>query len=441
MAKEKTKDTASMIVIVGAGLAGLTCAKRLTEAHKEVLVLEAADQVGGRLRTDYHEDGYRLDRGFQVLFTAYPAAQRHLDYHKLKQRTFEPGAILINNNKRYEISDPLRDPGALVPSLLNPLLPVTDKLRTVRLRQKLLRQSTSDIFTGKAEQGEQDITTEAYLRQQGFSDAFIDNFIRPFYGGIFLDRTLQTSARMFQFIFKMLATGNIIIPAEGIQRIPEQLVAQLPRGSVRCNARVSQILLNNGRIEGVRLIKGEVIKAEQVVIATSSPVAEQLIQQPLQLPTQARSNITLYFGGDEQLYPQKKILLNTDPAAYVNNAVLISNIAPTYAPPRKHLLSVTVAGQTNEDDITIANRCRLEMANWFPQYDLQRWQLLALYRTPFAQFAQPAGIYEQLPSNRTEIEGLYLAGEYTQSSSIQGAMHSGEHAAEALLSTPELVTP
>lgn len=423
-----------MIIIVGAGLAGLTCAKSLVAANREVLVLEAADQAGGRLRTDYHEDGYRLDRGFQVLFTAYPAVARHLNLQALKQRRFEPGAILMRNGKRYEISDPLREPRHAINSLLNPLLPATDKLRTLRLRMQLARPATNDIFAGKLQPAGQDESSEAYLRRAGFSETYLDNFVRPFYGGIFLDRSLQTSARMFQFIFKMLASGDSILPAEGIQRIPDQLVAALPRGSVRCNARVSELLVTGGRVHGVRLISGEKIEADQVVVATSSPVAEKFIQE--KLPSKALRCVCLYFAGDERLYAQRKILLNSDPQAYINNAVLLTNIAPTYAPPRKHLLSVTVLGDPVEDDAVIEQRCRAELAGWFPEHDLQHWQLLALYRIPFAQFAQPAGVFDTLPSNRTATEGLYIAGEYTMSSSIQGAMHSGEHAAREILQAP-----
>jgi len=79
-----------MIVIIGAGLAGLVCAKELVAAGQQVLVLEGSDAIGGRVRTDVTEEGYRFDRGFQVLFTAYPAVQRHLNLEKLKPRTFDP---------------------------------------------------------------------------------------------------------------------------------------------------------------------------------------------------------------------------------------------------------------------------------------------------------------------------------------------------------------
>jgi phytoene dehydrogenase-like protein len=420
-----------MIVIIGAGLAGLTCAKLLVEARQEVQVFEAADQVGGRLRTDYHGDGYRLDRGFQVLFTAYPAAKRHLNFTTLKQRTLDPGAILMQGEKQYEITDPLRQPTHVISSLLNPLISTGDKVRTLALRTQVMQTSVGKIFAGELQNEGKDESTESYLRTRGFSDKIIDNFFRPFYGGIFLDRSLQTSARTFQFTFKMLAQGDIIVPAEGIQRIPEQLAAQLPHEALHCNTRVADIIIEDGRAKGVRLVTGETIEAEQVIVATSGPIAQKFTHK--QVPSTPVSTTCVYFAGDERLYTSHKILLNTDPQAYVNNAVLMTNIAPTYAPPRKHLLSLTVLGDPAEDDETIAERARTEVSGWFPSHNLKRWKLLALYRIPFAQFAQLPGVYDDLPDNTTDVTGLFLAGEYTQSSSIQGAMHSGEYAANLVL--------
>lgn len=424
-----------MIIIVGAGLAGLTCAKELIAQGRQVLILEQADRAGGRVRTDIHEEGYRLDRGFQVLFTAYPAVQRHLDLEALKQRKFEPGALLVKNGKRYEIADPLREMNRLVKGLLNPLISPADKLRVLRLRQEVSGLSASEIFSGKDQPDGKDESSENYLRRLGFSEeGFIGNFARPFYGGIYLDRSLSTSARLLQFTFKMLAKGDIILPAEGMQSIPEQLVNGLPEGTLRCNTRVQSLQINNGRVKGVQLANGETLKADQVVIATESPIAEKWIGSSL--PTRPRGSICLYFAGEERLYSEKKILLNTAPDAYVNNAVLLTNIVPTYAPPRKHLLSVTILNETERDDELIARKAQAEMRTWFPDHDLDSWKFLGIYRIPFSQFEQPPGIYDRLPGNTTGIEGLYLAGEYTQSSSIQGAMHSGEHAAKAIQRVP-----
>ncbi len=423
-----------MIVIIGAGLAGLTCARELVREGRRVLVLEAAEQVGGRVRTDMHEDGYRLDRGFQVLFTAYPAAQRHLNFTNLKQRAFDPGALLVKEGKRYEISDPWREPTHLLPGLLNPLIPATDKLRVLRLRSEVTHLSTPDIFAGKGQPDQEDESTLSYLRRRHFSEqGFIASFARPFYGGIFLDRDLTTSARMFQFTFKMLATGEIILPAEGMQRVPEMLASALPAGSIRYRARVTNLQISDGSVHGVQLSTGETIPAEQVVIATDSPTASYLTGKTL--PTASRECVCVYFGGPERLYKQRKILLNTDPLGYVNNAVLLSNIAPTYAPPHRHLLSTTILDPGTNDDEQIAHRALADIARWFPEHDLSSWQMLAVYHVPFAQLVQEPGFFDHLPTNTTETAGLYLAGEYTTSSSIHGAMHSGEHAARALLKT------
>lgn len=428
-----------MIVIIGAGLAGLTCARELVREGQRVLVLEASEQVGGRVRTDIHEDGYRLDRGFQVLFTAYPAAKRHLNFVNLKQRLFEPGALLVRDGRLHALADPLREPSRILSDALNPLLSATDKLRVMLLRAQLGGLSAAEIFAGKGLPEGKDESTEAYLRRLRFSETgFIAHFARPFFGGIFLDRSLSTSARMFQFTFKMLATGDIVLPAEGMQRIPEMLATALPAGSIRFRARVNDILIEEGRVRGVRLANGETINAEQVVVATDSLSAARLTGQ--QLPTEARGSVCIYFAGKEQLYKQRKILLNTDPEAYVNHAALLSNIAPTYAPPHRHLLSATVLNPDTQDDELLAQRALNEIAGWFPGRDLTSWQMLGVYRVPFAQLVQEAGLFDRLPRNTTDTRGLFLAGEYTTSSSIHGAMHSGEHAARALLKVADPVS-
>src|SRR5262245_27980206 len=129
------------VLLVGAGLAGLTCAKVLAEAGYDVRVLEVSDAVGGRVRTDASAEGFLLDRGFQILFQAYPAARRHLEYSALRLRRFTPSAVLIRDGKWHELGDPLQSLALLGPTLGNPLLPSGDKLRVLRLRRAARRRS------------------------------------------------------------------------------------------------------------------------------------------------------------------------------------------------------------------------------------------------------------------------------------------------------------
>src|SRR3712207_4485788 len=170
------------VIVVGAGLAGLTCAKVLAERGIEAAVFEASDGVGGRVRTDERE-GFLLDRGFQVYFTSYPVSRRHLDYEKLDFRPFDPGAIVHREGKRTVLSDPLRDPKALVPTLLSDAASPADKLRTARLAAKILPGTAT---TAREEAGGADASTLEYLKASGLSEKFIDSFYRPFYGGVFL---------------------------------------------------------------------------------------------------------------------------------------------------------------------------------------------------------------------------------------------------------------
>ena len=95
------------IHIIGGGISGLIAAKVLEEHGIYPILLEATDRVGGRVKTDI-VSGYQLDHGFQVLLTAYPAAQKYLDFKALELQKFMPGATIFKNKKQVTIGDPLR---------------------------------------------------------------------------------------------------------------------------------------------------------------------------------------------------------------------------------------------------------------------------------------------------------------------------------------------
>ncbi|HET9496067.1 MAG TPA: NAD(P)/FAD-dependent oxidoreductase [Chloroflexia bacterium] len=420
-------------VVVGAGLAGLTCARILRERGADVTVLEASDGVGGRVRTD-RVDGYLLDRGFQVLFSSYPAAKRRLDKDALDLRAFDPGAIIALGPKLHVLTDPLRDPGAALAAAVSDVISPRDKLLTAMLALKLRAQTVAQVLAGP------DRTTLAYLRAQGFSRAYVERFIRPFYGGIFLDRTLRTSAKCFKFDFKMLVEGRAVVPARGMGAIPEQLAEPLVAdGRVRLNTRVRELIReDSGAVRGVRVEDGAEEWADAVVVAVEAPEAARLTG--LRTPERMASTVNLYWQGTERVYEGKKIVLNANHRPFVNNAVQITNVAPEYAPEGRHLLSATVVGLPDFDDETLYRMAMYDIKHMFrgepaAAHALETYEPLALYRIPYAQFAQPPGIHPHLPENDTGVPGLYFAAEFTEASSQNAAMISGEKAAGALLAS------
>ena len=414
-----------MIVIVGAGPGGLTAARVLHHARRPFLLFDRDGAPGGRVRTDVTPDGFRLDRGFQVLFSRYPAVQRHVDLPALAPRAFTPGAVVFDaDGNRSELDDPIRVPAKVWRTLRSPVLTLADKGRIALEVADLRRRTAEGIFTDR------DSTTHAYLHTRGFSEAAVAQFFRPFFGGIFLDRSLTTSSNAFRFTFKMLAEGDTLVPALGMGDLPRQFAASLPPASLRLGTAVDEIVREGERVVGVRA-GGEAIDAQAVIVAADGPEAARLTGLPL--PTEGVGVTTLYFAGSEPLTDEKRVLLNAAPEPFVNEAVQISNIAPQYAPPGEHLLAVTVLGVRPEPDEVVERLARTELSRWFGETAIAAQRLLSLSRIGFAQFSQPDGFVADLPAARTSTPGLYLGGEYTRASSINGAMEAGEAAARAVL--------
>jgi phytoene dehydrogenase-like protein len=419
-------------LIVGGGLAGLACARELLRRGVQALVLEADDDVGGRVRSD-HLGGFVLDRGFQVLFDAYPAARRQLDLAALALRYFDPGAIVCAGGRRAILTDPLRDRdlGAVVGAALSPVASPLDKLRTLRLALELRASSVEATLAGEDE------PTVAYLRRRGFSELVIERFFRPFYGGIFLDRSLGTSAKCFRFDFKMQSEGGTCVPAAGMGAISAQLAEPLrARGLIRTLSRVEALIDEGGRVTGVRRGGGEELRAHAVIVATPAPEAARLTGLPM--PQGFVGTTTLYFAGRTPVYAGKKIVLNADGRALVNNAQQLTNVAPEYAPEGQQLLSVSVLGVPDLSDAELAAAAMRDLRAMFAGDEgalraLAGYYLLAVYRIPYAQFAQPPGIHPRLPDNRSGRAGLYLASEATEASSLNAAMISGEKCAEMIV--------
>ena len=419
--------TAESVVVAGAGLAGLVAARRLADAGADVTVYEERPAVGGRVRSESIE-GFTLDRGFQVLFTAYPAVRAELTLDALELRYFTPGAVIARPGSRSTLSDPLRDPRALVASLRNNEVTLTDKARTLLLRQHVGTRSEAEIFRSP------DRSIRSYLQSWGFSDGYIRNFVAPFYGGVTLDRSLSTSKRVFEYTFKSLSEGRIAVPAAGIGAIPEQLAerARAAGASIQCSEPVDAVT-DHGDSVTVETRSGSV-DADAAVVATDPSEAARLTGVDA-IPTDARGCVTQYYRLPEDVAPEtrRKLLLNAgDPSP--NTVVPISEVAPEYAPEGEALLNATFldASAHDRDADTLAEETRLTLAAWYPERDFSALEHLRTHRIEFAQFDQPPGVHDDLPDHRDPGGRTYLAGDYTAWSGIQGAMRSGREVAEAV---------
>lgn len=419
------------ILVIGGGVAGLVCARSLHRAGYQVTLIEASDGLGGRVRSD-RVDGFVLDRGFQVLFTAYPAAQRQLNMAALDLRAFDPGAIVAWRGRREVLTDPLRDrdPASLIGAALTGIVSPADKLRTLQLAVRMRQQTIDDILAGL------DLSTLAELKALGFSDQMIDRFFRPFFGGIFLDRSLKTSAKCFRFNFKMMSDGQTVAPNCGMGAIAEQLSAELvATGKVRLNTRATALISSDGRVRGVQLADGSELFADAVVLATPAPETARLSGLPV--PEGSLGSSCVWLATRHPLYRGKKLLLNADENAFVNTLAPMSAVAPGYAPAGWHLYAAAILGVPDLDDSTIVARTMVDLHRIFVNEAaattaLANARILRVDRIPFAQFPQPPGLHPNLPDNRTSRPGLYLAGELTEASSINAAMLSGERCAEAI---------
>jgi phytoene dehydrogenase-like protein len=412
------------VVVAGGGLAGLVAARHLAEAGAEVELFEENDEVGGRVRSR-EVDGFTLDRGFQVLFTAYPAARRELDFDALDLRAFSPGATIAEPNHRSTLADPLGDPSAALPTLLNRDVRTGDKLRLFRLQRELNGEEFEGLLDGEGK------TVREYLAEQGFSPVFIERFAEPFYGGITLDRELGTDSGVFEYTFKALSEGKTVVPAAGMGAIPAQLRARAE--SAGATVKTGKAVTNVARGEKLKVKAGnEMVFPDAVVVATDPKSAGELTG--IETPTDAKSCVTVHCSipDHQTLDTGSRILLNAADDR-PNTVAPMSAAAPEYAPEDRELLSATFLGEQAVSDEELAAEVREALEAWYPENHFGEFELVGVDRIEFAQFAQTPGFRESLPPVDAPGGSVYLAGDYTRWSSIQGALESGKRAADAVL--------
>lgn len=409
---------APRIVVIGAGLAGLACARRLTEAGVTCIVLEGSDGVGGRARTDILE-GFQLDRGFQVFLAGYPEARRTLDYAALDLNPFHPGALIRYDGRFHRISDPLRYPQDLLSTVFNPIGSFTDKWLAFRLRKSTLHHRLCSVAGGSAR------PTRDSLRSYGFSEEMLARFFQPFLSGVFLETALATPCWIFEHVWAAFSRGVTALPRKGMGAIAQQLSAAVPPGTIRLNQRVRQI--ERGK---VLLESGEVLAGDVLVIATDDEMASRIRGESAS-GREARISTTLYFDAPAPPQHGPWLMVNGEREGLVNTVCVLSEAAPSYAPNGRALISTTVTDHNEDCDDLPGAVCEL-LRSWFGR-QVDAWRHL---RTDRIRRALPP--IDLLPSSENGspsrvADGLYLCGDYRESGTLDGALVSGRKAAETVL--------
>ena len=402
------------IHIIGAGISGLVAATVLEQHGFSPVLIEASDRVGGRVKTDTI-NGYQLDHGFQVLLTAYPAAQKYLDYNALELQNFLPGASIFKNGKQEVIGDPLRDASLLFSTLFANIGTVADKLKILKLNTSLKKKSIDEIFSDEAQ------TTFSYLTDLGFSSEIIDDFFTPFFSGIFLENKLETSSRMFEFVYKMFGEGNAALPKGGIEEIPKQLLHQLKNTVIKYNTSVSSISDSK-----ILLADGQEIESDFIIIATE---ASNLIQNLKNQAIEWQSCDTLYFETENRTIKKPLIGLIPDQGTVINNIFYHTSLK-TAINAGKELLSVTVVDNQGLTGKALIDQVQTELK-----------ELCGITSSTFIKhYSIPKSLpklsdlhYEISPSETRLKETVYLAGDLQLNGSLNAAMIAGEKAALGVL--------
>jgi monoamine oxidase len=404
------------VVVVGAGMAGLACALELSGHGLQVRVLEAADAVGGRVRTD-RVDGFTLDRGFQVLNTAYPALAGAVDLRRLDLRPFDAAVTLLIGDDRVVIGNPLQDPRRAASTVRAPVGGLTGKAALGLYAGLCLALPAASL------KRRDDLSAADAWRRANIPPDVVERVLRPFFGGVLLEQDMSTSRRFTDLMVRMFARGRSTVPAGGMQRLPQQLADRLPDGTVRLDTHVEAVTPRQVATASGRL------SARAVVVATDPWTSSALLPGMVD-PAPARGVTTVYHAAP--VFPERsgRLLLDPGPSPIVNS-IAISVAAPEYAPPERVLVSTSVVhGQETHDLDGPELRAALTRLHGT---DTSAWELVARYDLPHALPGMPAPHPLRKPVRLDTPRGVvYVAGDHRDTSSLQGALVSGRRAARAV---------
>lgn len=411
-----SETTECDVLVIGAGLAGLQCARTLQRAGVHTVVWEAGDAVGGRIRTD-RIDGFLMDRGFQVLNPAYPAVQRLVDVEALALHTFGAGALVRRDDRLAVLADPLREPGHLADVLRSGYLVPQDLLALARWAGPALGPASS-MKSGP------DTPRSVSVEEAGLHGD-LRTVVERFVSGVLLEDDGTTSTAFTRLLLRMFALGSPGLPAAGMQALPQQIADRL-HSPVRTGTRVLSV--EQGRGRATAHADGVSATARLVVVATGATAAQELVG--VEAP-RMKGVVTDWFTMPEPPRSPRMLVLDgrTPAGGPVKNAAVITDTAPSYAPPGRHM--VQASSLIREGRVPPVSDVLRHTGELYA-VSTAEWELVHRHEVPEALPAQPPPLRLRKPMQVSE--SVVVAGDHMDTGSIQGALVSGERAAHGWLS-------
>ena len=408
---------ATDVAVIGAGVAGLTCARALEESGFSVRVLEASARVGGRVGTDL-VDGYRCDRGLQWFNPEDVDLRTTFDVAALNPRPIERGLVLANP-EGYRILQ--RTQASVIATLRSGLGQPQDVARLVRWTDPL-RRSQERLLAGA------DMSLAESLERNGISGRIREEVLRPFFRLVFADEDLSTSYQYVMFAMQKLLHGYPALPALGMQALPNQLVHKLDQ-PVELGVEVLGLARSPREEVRITTAAGE-LEARAAVVATDPSTAAKLLG--LGAPVM-RGMTTWWFSTDVPPTTMKMPFVNPvgPSAGPISHAVVVSNVAPRYAPAGRHLVAACSvvppggrAGVETEDEV------RAQLSQIF-RTSAESWELVTRHVTAEAW---PAARPPLIMRRDVDLgDGLFVAGDHRDVPGSAGAVRAGLRAATAVI--------
>ncbi|MEV6649876.1 NAD(P)/FAD-dependent oxidoreductase [Streptomyces sp. NPDC051219] len=409
------------VVIVGAGVAGLSAAHQLVNAGLTVTVLEAAACPGGRMATE-RIDGFRLDRIGQLLSTSYPELRRTPGLDGLALRPFSPGVLVHSEGRHLRAGAAGSARGALTAARAlasAPRAPLGGALDQARLGAALGRIASmpTERLLARPER-----TAREALAVRGLPQRTVNGFLRPLLSALLCDPELTTSSRCADLALRGFARGRLCVPEGGAAALPERLAAALPAGTVRTGVRVRSVSVSSVVTED----HGE-FGCRSVLLATGARAAAGLLPG-LRVPGFHPVTV-LHHTAPVPPLAEPALLLDAHRRGPVAHTFVMSEVDPTRAPHGRALVSSTVLG-TPPPAADLDREVRAHLAALYGTRT-DGWELLAVHHTPEAVPAMPPAHDLRRPVR--VLAGLYVCGDHRDTSTVQGALFSGRRAAQSLL--------